>query len=123
MMGGSGSGKTTLLRAATGQITAQKGSIHVFGKDIAGLTHEGLRQARQRMGVLFQQGALLTDLSVFENVAFPLREHTPVSEGQILARGLDKRDAVALRAAAHTKTAEISRGTAPRSPRAVSGWR
>src|SRR3546814_13126546 len=68
MMGGSGSGKTTLLRAATGQITAQKGSIHVFGKDIAGLTHEGLRQARQRMGVLFQQGALFTDLSVFENV-------------------------------------------------------
>src|SRR3546814_11967743 len=55
MMGGSGSGKTKLLRAATGQITAQKGSIHVFGKDIAGLTHDGLRQARQRLGVLLQK--------------------------------------------------------------------
>src|SRR3546814_20946775 len=62
MMGGSGSGKTTLLRAATGQITAQKGSIHVFGTDIAGLTHEGLRQALQRMGVPFQQGALFTTI-------------------------------------------------------------
>ncbi|HEY9572953.1 MAG TPA: ABC transporter ATP-binding protein [Pusillimonas sp.] len=114
MMGGSGSGKTTLLRAATGQITAQKGSIHVFGKDIAGLTHEGLRQARQRMGVLFQQGALFTDLSVFENVAFPLREHTQVSEGQIIERVLDKLDAVGLRAAAHLNIAEISGGMARR---------
>src|SRR3546814_340523 len=78
MMGGSGSGKTTLLRAATGQITAQKGSIQVFGKDIAALSGEGLREVRQRMGVLFQQGALFTDLNVFENVAFPLREHTQV---------------------------------------------
>src|SRR3546814_18015433 len=113
MMGGSGSGKTTLLRAATGQITAQKGSIHVFGKDIAGLTHEGLRQARQRMGVLFQQGALFTDLSVFENVAFPLREHTQVSEGQIIERVLDKLDAVGLRGAAHLDTAEIPGGIDP----------
>lgn len=114
MMGGSGSGKTTLLRAATGQITAQKGSIQVFGKDIAGLSGEGLREARQRMGVLFQQGALFTDLNVFENVAFPLREHTQVSENQIVERVLDKLDAVGLRAAAHLNISEISGGMARR---------
>jgi phospholipid/cholesterol/gamma-HCH transport system ATP-binding protein len=114
MMGGSGSGKTTLLRAATGQITAQKGSIQVFGKDIAALSGEGLREVRQRMGVLFQQGALFTDLNVFENVAFPLREHTQVSENQIVERVLDKLDAVGLRAAAHLKISEISGGMARR---------
>ncbi|HWK69406.1 ABC transporter ATP-binding protein [Pollutimonas sp. M17] len=114
MMGGSGSGKTTLLRAATGQITAQKGSIRVFGQDIAALTGEGLREVRQRMGVLFQQGALFTDLNVFENVAFPLREHTQVSESQIVERVLDKLDAVGLRAAAHLNISEISGGMARR---------
>src|SRR3546814_4075402 len=66
------------------------------------------------MGVLFQQGALFTDLSVFENVAFPLREHTQVSEGQIIERVLDKLDAVGLRAAAHLNIAEISGGMARR---------
>src|SRR5690606_8715558 len=76
MMGGSGSGKTTLLRAATGQITAQRGTITVFGSNIANVHGEHLRELRQRMGVLFQQGALFTDLNVFENVAFPLREHS-----------------------------------------------
>src|SRR5690606_36661609 len=74
MMGGSGSGKTTLLRATTGQITAQRGSIQVFGADIGQARGEKLRELRQRMGVLFQQGALFTDLNVFENVACPLRE-------------------------------------------------
>src|SRR5690625_3780510 len=92
LMGGSGSGKTTLLRAATGQITAQKGLIRVFGHDMANLQGEELRSIRQRMGVLFQQGALFTDLNVFENVAFPLREHTRVSESQILERVLDTLD-------------------------------
>src|SRR5690606_2865723 len=114
MMGGSGSGKTTLLRAATGQITAQKGSIQGFGKAIAALSGEGLREVRRRMGVLFQQGALFTDLNVFENVAFPLREHTQVSESQIVERVLDKLDAVGLRAAAHLKISEISGGMARR---------
>src|SRR5690606_36214209 len=108
MMGGSGSGKTTLLRGTTGQITAQKGSIQVFGQDIATLSGERLRELRQRMGVLFQQGALFTDLNVFENVAFPLREHTQVSESQIIERVLDKLDAVGLRAAAHLNISEIS---------------
>src|SRR5690606_2022773 len=72
MMGGSGSGKTTLLRAATGQIFAQKGTIHAFGQNLGNTTHQQLQQLRQRMGVLLQQGALFTDLNVFENVAFPL---------------------------------------------------
>src|SRR5690606_19592497 len=114
MMGGSGSGKTTLLRAATGQISAQHGTICVFGSDMAQAKGEKLRELRQRMGVLFQQGALFTDLNVFENVAFPLREHTQVSESQVVERVLDKLDAVGLRAAAHLKISEISGGMARR---------
>ncbi|MCC2596179.1 ABC transporter ATP-binding protein [Pusillimonas sp. MFBS29] len=114
MMGGSGSGKTTLLRATTGQIAPQRGNIQVFGSNIAQAKGEKLRELRQRMGVLFQQGALFTDLNVFENVAFPLREHTQVSESQIIERVLDKLDAVGLRAAAHLKISEISGGMARR---------
>lgn len=114
MMGGSGSGKTTLLRGATGQITAQSGSIHAFGQDIAQLSGEGLRLLRQRMGVLFQQGALFTDLNVFENVAFPLREHTRSSERETTEKVLDKLDAVGLKAAAHLRISEISGGMARR---------
>jgi len=114
LMGGSGSGKTTLLRAATGQIFAQQGRVSVFGQDIAGVSAEDLRKLRQRMGVLFQQGALFTDLNVFENVAFPLREHTSISEGQIQERVLDKLDAVGLKAAAHLRISEISGGMARR---------
>ena len=114
MMGGSGSGKTTLLRAATGQIIPQKGTIRVFGSDMSSLSGEGLREARQRMGVLFQQGALFTDLNVFENVAFPLREHARVSESQITERVLEKLYAVGLRAAAHLNISAISGGMARR---------
>ncbi|MBP6019318.1 MAG: ABC transporter ATP-binding protein [Burkholderiaceae bacterium] len=114
MMGGSGSGKTTLLRAATGQIKPTHGTIRVFGDDITTLSAEHLRLTRQRMGVLFQQGALFTDLNVFENVAFPLREHAKVSESQIVERVLDKLDAVGLRAAAHLGISEISGGMARR---------
>jgi len=114
MMGGSGSGKTTLLRGATGQILPQRGTITVFGQDIAKVGNDGLRALRQRMGVLFQQGALFTDLNVFENVAFPLRELTTVSEEQITERVLEKLNAVGLRAAAHLKISEISGGMARR---------
>lgn len=70
IMGGSGSGKTTLLRAATGQLVAQQGTVLAFGQDIARATRAELQSLRKRMGVLFQQGALFTDLNVFENVAF-----------------------------------------------------
>jgi len=114
VMGGSGSGKTTLLRAATGQILARAGVVETFGENVAALSQAQLQTVRQRMGVLFQQGALFTDLDVFENVAFPLREHTTLTDSAILARVLDKLDAVGLRAAAHLKVSEISGGMARR---------
>ncbi|UHL63286.1 ABC transporter ATP-binding protein [Paralcaligenes sp. KSB-10] len=114
MMGGSGSGKTTLLRGATGQLAPQAGTISVFDQDIAHVSGDTLRELRQRMGVLFQQGALFTDLDVFENVAFPLREHTRRPEKEIVELVLDKLDAVGLRAAAHLKVSEISGGMARR---------
>jgi len=114
IMGGSGSGKTTLLRAATGQLPALAGKVEVFGRDLRGIPAGELQGLRQRMGVLFQQGALFTDLDVFENVAFPLREHTRLPETDIVSRVLDKLDAVGLRAAAHLKVSEISGGMARR---------
>lgn len=114
VMGGSGSGKTTLLRAATGQIVAQRGSVQAFGTDVGSVSQDGLQSLRKRMGVLFQQGALFTDLNVFENVAFPLREHTALDEAELTARVLDKLDAVGLRTAAHLRVAEISGGMARR---------
>ena len=114
MMGGSGSGKTTLLRGATGQINAQQGTITAFGQNVAQVSPRELRDLRQRMGVLFQQGALFTDLDVFENVAFPLREHTQISESQVVECVLDKLNAVGLRAAAHLRISEISGGMARR---------
>ena len=113
-MGGSGSGKTTLLRAATGQITPTAGTLSIFGQNMATFSREQLQQARQRMGVLFQQGALFTDLNVFENVAFPLREHTHKSEAEITDIVLDKLNAVGLRGAAHLRIVEISGGMARR---------
>jgi phospholipid/cholesterol/gamma-HCH transport system ATP-binding protein len=114
VMGGSGSGKTTMLRAATGQLRARGGRVEVFGQDMGSVTPDRLESLRKRMGVLFQQGALFTDLDVFENVAFPLREHTDCGEQEILARVLDKLQAVGLRTAAHLKVSEISGGMARR---------
>ena len=114
MMGGSGSGKTTLLRAATGQLIARHGTVTLFGQNLAQADRPTLQSLRQRMGVLFQQGALFTDLNVFENVAFPLREHLNLSATQLTARVLEKLSAVGLRAAAHLKVSEISGGMARR---------
>jgi phospholipid/cholesterol/gamma-HCH transport system ATP-binding protein len=114
MMGGSGSGKTTLLRAATGQLVARQGTVTLFGKNLAQADRPTLQALRQRMGVLFQQGALFTDLNVFENVAFPLREHLSLSAAQLTERVLEKLNAVGLRAAAHLKVSEISGGMARR---------
>ena len=114
MMGGSGSGKTTLLRATTGQMKAKTGLVEVFGRNLADISRQELMTLRQRMGVLFQQGALFTDLNVFENVAFPLREHLQLAESEILARVLSKLDAVGLKAAAHLRVSEISGGMARR---------
>ncbi len=114
VMGGSGSGKTTLLRAATGQLQAQQGQVLAFGQDMSTVTPAELQALRKRMGVLFQQGALFTDLNVFENVAFPLREHTTLNETELTVRVLETLDAVGLRAAAHLRVAEISGGMARR---------
>ena len=93
---------------------AQRGTVQAFGQDIAAVDAAGMQSLRKRMGVLFQQGALFTDLNVFENVAFPLREHTRLSEAELTERVLDKLDAVGLRAAAHLKVAEVSGGMARR---------
>jgi phospholipid/cholesterol/gamma-HCH transport system ATP-binding protein len=114
LMGGSGSGKTTLLRAATGQIKARAGQVILFDKNLAQVDGEVLQSLRQKMGVLFQQGALFTDLNVFENVAFPLREHAKLANPVLLIRVLDTLEAVGLRAAAHLKVSEISGGMARR---------
>ncbi len=114
MMGGSGSGKTTLLRAATGQLRARAGVVTLFDQNLANTDARQLQGLRQRMGVLFQQGALFTDLNVFENVAFPLREHATLSQAEMLTRVLNTLGAVGLRCAAHLKVSEISGGMARR---------
>ena len=114
VMGGSGCGKTTILRLIGGQLRAQSGSVSVDGKEVASLSLSDLYAMRRKMGMLFQHGALFTDLSVFENVAFPLREHTNLSESMLHDLVLLKLHAVGLSNAAHLKPAEISGGMARR---------
>ncbi|PXX42056.1 ABC transporter ATP-binding protein [Undibacterium pigrum] len=114
VMGGSGSGKTTILRLIGGQIRAQRGSIKVNGQEISALDTQGLYAIRRKMGMLFQHGALFTDLNVFDNVAFPMREHTNLSEAMIRDLVLLKLQAVGLRNAAALMPAEISGGMARR---------
>jgi phospholipid/cholesterol/gamma-HCH transport system ATP-binding protein len=103
VMGPSGTGKTTLLRLITGQVSADSGDIQVAGQDMRVLSRTELYVLRRRMGMLFQNGALLTDFSVFENVAFPLREHTDLTERLIRQLVLTKLQAVGLRGAAEKK--------------------
>jgi len=114
VMGPSGTGKTTLLRLITGQVQADSGSIEVAGENLRALSRAKLYVLRRRMGMLFQNGALLTDLSVFENVAFPLREHTNLSERLIRQLVLTKLQAVGLRGAAEMMPAELSGGMSRR---------
>lgn len=114
VMGGSGSGKTTILRLIGGQIAAQRGTVKVDGQDVAGLDTNGLYRLRRNMGMLFQNGALFTDMTVFENVAFPLREQTSLPEELIRALVLLKLNAVGLRNAAQLRPGEISGGMARR---------
>ncbi|NOX08106.1 MAG: ATP-binding cassette domain-containing protein [Gammaproteobacteria bacterium] len=114
IMGPSGTGKTTLLRLMGGQLRPSSGSVHVLGEDVARLNTRRLYQLRQRMGMLFQSGALLTDLSVFENVAFPLREHTDLAEIMIRDLVLMKLQAVGLRGARDLMPEELSGGMARR---------
>ena len=85
-MGASGGGKTTVLRLIGGQVRAQSGLVLFDGQDVGSLKQEGLYALRRRMGMLFQFGALFTDLNVFDNVAFPLREHTRWPESKVEAR-------------------------------------
>ncbi len=114
VMGPSGTGKTTLLRLITGQIYADSGLVSVFGRDVGALKRPQLYAMRQRMGMLFQNGALLTDIDVFENVAFPVREHTDLPEPLIRKLVLTKLEAVGLRGAAHLLPGELSGGMARR---------
>jgi phospholipid/cholesterol/gamma-HCH transport system ATP-binding protein len=114
IMGPSGTGKTTLLRLITGQITADHGQVIVDGKDLAPLNRREIYALRRRMGMLFQNGALLTDLDVFENVAFPLREHTRLPEQLIRTIVLTKLHAVGLRGAATLLPQQLSGGMARR---------
>ncbi|HEY2677396.1 MAG TPA: ATP-binding cassette domain-containing protein [Steroidobacteraceae bacterium] len=110
VMGPSGTGKTTLLRLITGQVMADAGSIDVAGQDLNSISRRNLYVLRRRMGMLFQNGALLTDLSVFENVAFPLREHTDLPDRLVRQLVLTKLQAVGLRGAAELMPAELSGG-------------
>lgn len=114
IMGPSGTGKTTLLKLIGGQLAPDAGSIEVDGQDIQHLSTHKLYGLRMRMGMLFQSGALLTDLSVFENVAFPLREHTDLNDAMIHKLVLLKLEAVGLRGAHQLMPAELSGGMARR---------
>ena len=114
LMGASGGGKTTVLRLIGGQLRAQRGEVRVDGQDIGKLGSDALYAARRRMGMLFQFGALFTDMSVFDNVAFPLREHTRLSESLIRDIVLMKLDAVGLRGARDLMPSEVSGGMARR---------
>ena len=114
IMGGSGSGKTTLLRLITGQLAPTSGKILIKGRDLATFSAEELYEYRRRMGVLFQQGALFTDLSVFENVAFPMRELTKLPETVINDLVKLKLHAVGLRGTENLMPSELSGGMARR---------
>jgi phospholipid/cholesterol/gamma-HCH transport system ATP-binding protein len=114
IMGPSGTGKTTLLQLMTRQLNPDRGQVSVAGDDIATYGKTALYAMRKRMGMLFQNGALLTDMSVFENVAFPLREHTNLGERLIRNVVLMKLHAVGLRGAAYMMPAQLSGGMARR---------
>jgi phospholipid/cholesterol/gamma-HCH transport system ATP-binding protein len=114
VMGGSGCGKTTILRLIGGQVNAQKGQVLFEGQDVGAMANQELMAIRRRMGMLFQFGALFTDMSVFENVAFPLREHTHLSEEVLRDLVLMKLNEVGLRGARDLMPSQISGGMARR---------
>ena len=114
LMGASGGGKTTVLRLIGGQVKAGKGQMLFDGQDVTPMTQPELYTARRRMGMLFQFGALFADLNVFENVAFPLREHTDLPEALIRDVVLMKLNAVGLRGARDLSPSDLSGGMARR---------
>jgi len=114
IMGPSGTGKTTLLRLIGGQLRPDAGTLEVDGEAVPTLSREALFRLRKRMGMLFQSGALLTHLSVYDNVAFPLREHTGLPERLIRHLVLMKLEAVGLRGAAQLMPRELSGGMSRR---------
>ena len=114
LIGGSGCGKTTILRLIGGQLRPQQGSVSFDGQDVHKLDREGLFALRKRMGMLYQFGALFTDLTAFENVAFPLREHTDLTDSMIRDLVLMKLEAVGLRGAAQFGISQLSGGMARR---------
>ncbi|MCF7977254.1 MAG: ABC transporter ATP-binding protein [Chromatiaceae bacterium] len=114
IMGPSGTGKTTLLKLISGQLHADAGTVEVDGQTIQELSRDALYQLRIRMGMLFQSGALLTDLNVFENVAFPIREHAKLPESVLRKLVLIKLEAVGLRGAAALMPSQLSGGMARR---------
>ena len=122
IMGPSGTGKTTLLKIIGGQLTPDSGTVEVDGLNVHELSTSKLFELRKRMGMLFQSGALLTDLTVFENVAYPIREHTKLDEAMIRHLVLLKLNAVGLRGAAEFMPTELSGGMARRAAlaRAIS---
>lgn len=115
IMGPSGIGKTTLLRLIGGQLKPDQGHIIVDGQDVPALSRSALYQLRKRMSMLFQSGALFTEMSVFDNVAFPIREHTRLPEALIRLIVLMKLEAVGLRGARDLMPAELSGGMARRA--------
>jgi len=114
VMGSSGCGKTTLLRLISGQIKPSQGSVKVMGQSIADLDTKGLFKLRRQMGMLFQMGGLFTDLSVFDNIAFPVREHTNLTPELIANLVIMKLEAVGLRGAHNLMPSELSGGMARR---------
>lgn len=110
IMGPSGTGKTTLLKLIGGQLTPDTGRVRIAGQDVHRLSRRALFRLRRRMGMLFQSGALFSDLSVFENVAFPLRVHTDLPEPMIRDIVLMKLEAVGLRGARELMPSELSGG-------------
>lgn len=120
VLGPSGVGKTTLLRLIGGQLKPQQGQITFAGHNIPSLSRSALYQLRTRMSMLFQSGALFSDMSVFDNIAFPLREHSRLSEEIIETVVLMKLEAVGLRGARHLMPSELSGGMARRAALARS---
>jgi phospholipid/cholesterol/gamma-HCH transport system ATP-binding protein len=114
IMGPSGTGKTTLLKLIGGQLQPDQGTIEVDGQNVHKLSRKTLYELRMRMGMLFQTGALLTDLNVYDNVAYPLREHTDLPETMIRRLVLMKLEAVGLRGARDLMPSALSGGMARR---------